>query len=239
MKRQIKTSKKLILGMSVPGLFSLLMSSCLKDNSSYVAPPTALVTFYQASPDEPAMNLVFNSNQVNQNPLYYGDDIDYFRAYAGQRTVNLVFINSLNTIASAPVTLVANNAYSLFLANTSAHPEIVLLNDTLNKPAPGKASIRLVNLSPDAPAVDLKVQGGSVLVSNKAFKGYSSFLPVNGQTNYTFQILQAGTNTVLATLPDVNISNGFVYTILFHGLSASTNNRDKLAADLITNAYFY
>ncbi|WP_295673975.1 DUF4397 domain-containing protein [uncultured Mucilaginibacter sp.] len=239
MKRLLKNSKKMKWGIGALGLFSLLLSSCLKDTSNYVAPPTALVTFYQASPDEPAMNLALNTNQVNQNPLYYGDDIDYFRAYAGQRTVNLFFTNSLNTITTATVTLVANNAYSLFLANTSAHPEIVLLNDTLNRPASGNASIRLVNLSPDASAVDLKVQGGQVLVSNKAFKGYSSFLPISGQTNYTFQIMQTGTNTVLATLPNVPISNGFVYTILFHGLANTTNNGDKLAADLITNAYFY
>ena len=228
-----------MLGIGALGLFSLLMSSCLKDNNNYVAPPTALVTFYQASPDEPAMNLDFNTNQVNQNALYYGDDIDYFRAYAGQRTINLVYTNSLNTIATTTATLLANNAYSLFLANTAAHPEIVLLNDTLNRPAPGNAGIRLVNLSPDAPSVDLAVQGGSVLVSNRGFKGFSSFSPLTAKSGYTFQILQTGTSTVLATLPNVNINSGFVYTILFHGLANTTNSGDKLAADLITNAYFY
>jgi len=239
MKTYIKKPKRVILGIGALGLFSLSLSSCLKDNSNNVQPPTALVTFYQASPDEPAMNLDFNTNQVNQNAIYYGDDIDYFRVYAGQRTVNLFYTNSMNTIATAPVTIVANNAYSLFLANTAAHPEIVLLTDTLNRPAAGNASVRLVNLSPDAPAVDLKVQGGSVLVSNRAFKGYSSFLPISGQTNYTFQILQTGTSNVLATLPNVAINSGFVYTILFQGLANTTNSGDKLAANLITNAYFY
>lgn len=239
MKRQIKTSKKLILGIGALCLFSLLMSSCLKDSNNDVTPPTALVTFYQASPDEPAMNLDLNTNQVNQNPIYYGDDIDYFRAYAGQRIVNLFYANTTNTIATTPVTLVANNAYSLFLANTAAHPEIVLLTDTLNRPATGNASIRLVNLSPDAPSVDLKVMGGPVLVANRGFKGFSSFLPLTAKSGYTFQIVQTGTSNVLATLSNVGINNGYVYTILFHGLATTTNNGDKLAADLITNAFFY
>jgi len=225
--------------MGALSLFSLLLSSCLKDTSTYVAPPVALVTFYQASPDEPAMNLDLNTNQVNQTPIYYGDDIDYFRAYAGQRTVNLFYTNSLTTIATTTVTLLPNAAYSLFLANTAANPQIVLLKDTLNRPAAGNAGIRLVNLSPDAPAVDLAVQGGSVLASNRAFKGFSSFLPLTANSSYTFQILQAGTNNVLATLPNVAINSGFVYTILFHGLANTTNSGDKLAADLITNAYFY
>jgi hypothetical protein len=225
--------------MGALGLFSLFLSSCLKDNSNYVAPPVALVTFYQASPDEPAMNLDFNSNQVNQTPIYYGDDIDYFRAYAGQRIINLVYTNSLTAIATTDVTLLPNSAYSLFLANTAANPQIVLLKDTLARPAAGYAGIRLVNLSPDAPAVDLAVQGGLALVSNRAFKGFSSFLPLAAKSTYTFQILQSGTSNVLATLPNVAINNGFIYTILFHGLANTTNSGDKLAADLITNAYFY
>jgi len=229
----------MMVGIGIAGLLSLFLSSCLKDNSSYVAPPTALVTFYQASPDEPQMNLDFNTNQVNQTPINYGDHIDYFNVYAGQRTVNFFNTGSLNPIYSTNVTIVANTAYSLFLANTAAHPEVVLLTDTLNRPASGSGSIRLVNLSPDAPAVDLAVQGGSVLVSNRVFKGYSSFLPIAAKSGYTLQVLQTGTNTVLATLPNITINNGFLYTLVFRGLATTLNNADKLTADLVTNAYFY
>jgi len=229
----------MIAGTGVLGLLSLLVSSCLKDTSSYVAPPTALVTFYQASPDEPTMDLDFNTNKVNQSPLNYGDDVDYFSVYAGQRLVNFFNTGTLNAITSATITVVPNNAYSLFLANIASKPEVVLLTDTLSKPTPGNASVRLVDLSPDAPNVDLVVQGGATLVPNRTFKGYSSFTPITGKSSYTFQIVKTGTSNVLATLSNVTINSGFVYTILFDGLATTTNAADKLNAVLITNAYFY
>jgi hypothetical protein len=239
MKRFLKNSQIMMAGTGALGLLSLLLSSCLKDTSSYAAPSTALVTFYQASPDEPAMDLDFSTNKINQSSLYYGDGIQYFSVYAGQRLVNFFNAGTLNAITSATVTVTPNNAYSLFLANIASKPEVVLLTDTLNKPTPGNASVRLVDLSPDAPNVDLVVQGGPTLVTNRAFKGFSSFMPITGKSSYTFQIVKTGTSTVLATLPNVTINSGFVYTILFDGLVITTNAADKLNATLITNAYFY
>ncbi len=236
MKNFKNISKRSAAGLGALCLLSLLFSSCLKDHNTYYNPPAALVTFIQASPDQPALDLYFNSNRVNSYPVYYNTDIDYFRAYAGKRTINLYNQGTLTTVFSDTATLVQNAVYSMFLANKVSNPELVILKDTLNKPASGMAGVRFINLSPDAPAVSLAIQGGSVLTTNKPYKGFSSFIPVAGNTTYTFQILQG--TTVLATLSDVNLNNGFLYTIWFHGLVASTNANDKLAADIVANAYF-
>jgi len=235
MKRKI--SKKLLAGIGALGLLLLLFTSCLKSEKSADTPPTALVSFVQASPDEPPLDLSF-STVVNSNALNYGDHLDYFSAFAGQRTVNIFQHGTFSSIVSTTETLMPNTAYSLFLANVATKPELFMLTDTLNKPASGFASVRLVNMSPDAPAVDLVVQGGSVVVANKWYKGYSSFVPMQGKSNFTFNVVKTGTNTVLATLPNVTLNNGFVYTIWFHGLVASTTSADNLAIGVITNAYF-
>jgi hypothetical protein len=73
------------------------------------------------------------------------------------------------------------------------------------------------------------------LVSNKSFKGFSDFASIAAQ-NYTFEIRQAGTSTVLTTLTNVSINSGYVYTIFLRGLVAATDGT-KLTADLVTNAY--
>ena len=155
-----------------------------------------MVTFIQASPNEPQLDFYLNSNKINLDPINYGDHFDYFRAYAGSRTANFYSTGSMNKILSSTIQLNQNTNYSLFLANKATQPEIVLLTDTINQPASGNASIRFVNLSPDAPAADLAIQSGSVLVSNKSYKGYSPFIPIQGDKNYIFQVRQAGTNTV-------------------------------------------
>jgi len=220
-------------------MLSLMLSSCLKSNSSDVAPPTALVTVIQASPDEPGLDFYLNSSKINEIPIAYGTGLDYFSAFAGDRTAN--FYNSGtygSPVATAPVTLEPNMAYSLFLENVPANPGILLLTDTLLKPANGKAAVRFVNLSPDAPAVDLAIQGGATITTNKLFKGYTSFIPLQAQSNFTFQVLKTGTSTVLATLSNVNLASGYLYTVMLEGLNTPTNSTDTLNIIIITNAFF-
>ncbi|MDB5136384.1 MAG: hypothetical protein JWP37_2987, partial [Mucilaginibacter sp.] len=217
MKISKSTSKRSVARLGVVCLLSVLLSSCLKDNNkTYITPPAALVTFIQASPDEPPLNFFLNNNRVNINPLGYGSQIDYFRAFTGHRTVNFYNSTTMATILQDTVYLNANVTYSLFLANTASHPEILLLTDSISRPASGKATVRFVNLSPNAPPVDL-VNAGTTMVSNKAYKGFSSFLPVDGNKGYTFTVVQHGTSTVLATLANVNLNSNTVYTIWFHG----------------------
>lgn len=238
MKTYTSISKRWIAGLSA--LFTLsLFSSCLKTTNDYYAPPVAYVSVIQASPNEPPLDFYMNSNKVNLNPIMYGTEIDYFRAYTGTRIANFYYQGTTTKVFSDTIHLNTDVAYSLFLANTATHPEIVLLTDSLSKPPAGAATVRFVNVSPDAPAVDLAVQGSAALISNKAYKGSSPFVPLAANNNYTFQVLQHGTNTVLATLSNVPISSGLVYTIWFHGLVASTTATDKLSADIFTNAYYY
>jgi hypothetical protein len=235
MKIYKNTLTKRIAGLGVVCMLSVLfLSSCLKNNNDYYAPPVAYLSFIQASPDEPPLDLYLNNNKVN-----YGATIDYFRAYTGTRTVNLYNQGSTTKVFSDTIHLNADVAYSLFLTNTTAHPSLFLLTDSLSKPATGKANVRFVNVSPDAPTVDFAVKDSTALVSNKAFKGFSSFLPIQGSKSYTFEVRQHGTNTVLATLANVTLNSGVVYTIWFHGLAGSANTTDKLSIDIITNAYYY
>ncbi|HZY35540.1 MAG TPA: DUF4397 domain-containing protein [Mucilaginibacter sp.] len=239
--RKGKNNLRNLFAGAVAGLamLSLLLSSCLKSNNSADAPPTALVTVIQASPDEPPLDFYLNGDRVNQVPLTYGSGIDYFSAFAGQRTGNFYASGTYSPIvATAQFTLDQNMAYSLFLDSLPAKPGILLLGDTLVKPVSGKAGLRFVDLSPDAPAVDLSIQGGPIITANKSFKGYTSFLPVTGQPNFTLQIVKTGTNTVLATLSNVSLTNGYLYTVMLEGLNNTTNSSDKLNIIMITNAYF-
>ena len=234
----MKNLKRSIAGLSAVCLLSLLLSSCLKSSPSYYNPPIALVSFFQASPDEPALDLYFNNNRVNWNPISYGSGLDYFNAFAGQRTVYFYVQNTMNKLYSDTLTLKPNDVYSLFLVNTPSTPAMVVLNDTINRPASNTASIRFVDLSPDAPAVDLALND-TLKVSNKTYKGFSSFIPVAGNKTYSFQVLQKGTTTVLASLSNVTLTDGYVYTIMLTGFSAGTTSADKLNVYYTTNAQFF
>ena len=238
MKNLRNVTKRYLLGICVVGLLSILLSSCIKNQHDYVAPPVAVLSVTQASTDAPPVDFYLDVDQVNHFQLNYANTLKYFNAYTGNRNAIFYAAGTMNKLASDTIHLNPNTAYSLFLANSIAKPDFILLTDSISRPANGFASIRFVDVSPDAPAVDLAVTGGSVLSANKSYKGFSSFAPLAGDKTYNFEIRRAGTTTVLATLTNVNINSGFIYTIYLHGLASSTTT-GKLAADLITNTYYY
>jgi hypothetical protein len=232
---------KWVAGLGLLFLLSSLLSSCLKNGPAYNQPPFGFVYFVQASPSEPPIDLYFNANRVNTAPLNYGDRIPYFRAYTGLRTVGIYEHNGGTKLFTDSVTINDKLAYSIFLTYTSATfpgPSILFLTDSITRPATGYANLRFVNVSPDAPAVDLGIQDSSAFVSNIPFKGHSSFLPLAGGKNYNFEIRQHATGTVLASLPAAQINSGLVYTIWFHGLASTTLSDEKLQADIFINAFY-
>jgi hypothetical protein len=237
MKNYINISRKLMAKIGAVCLITVVLSSCLKNNDTYYNPPVALVTLTQAMPDQPPLDFYLNYNKVNSFPLTFGGNIDYFRAYTGTRIANFYLIGTMTTVFSDTVTFKPNYIYSVFLANKVSSPELVVLTDTISKPASGMANVRFINLSPDAPAVDLVVKDGATVVSNRAYKGYSSFMPIAGNTSYTFEVNKGGTSTVLATLT-VILNSGSEYTLWLQGLATPLNSSDGLSINIKTNAIY-
>ncbi|MDB5091626.1 MAG: hypothetical protein JWR09_5620 [Mucilaginibacter sp.] len=236
MKNFKTLSKKLVAGISTVCMLSFVLSSCLKGSSSNTpAPPVALLSVVQDSPGQPALDFSINGTRVNASAINYGGFLDYFQAYAGQRTFLFSKNGAGTTVLSDTATLKQNVAYTLCLVNLPTTPQFLLLTDTIAQPASGNAALRFVNLSPDATAVDFAVKDGDVFVPNKSFKGFSTFKSIIGKS-YNFEIRKAGTSTVLTTLSSVTLNSGFVYTVYLRGFAAATD-ATKLTADLITNAH--
>jgi hypothetical protein len=238
MKTYKTTSKRWITRIGAVCLLSVFLTSCLKSKNDTYNPPSAYVLFAQASPDQQPIDLYLNNNLVNSLPITYGTGIDYFRAFAGPRQVNIYAHTGMSKILSDTIQLKTDSAYSMFMVGKSGSASILLLSDALTKPATGQASIRFVNVSPDAPAVDFAIKDSTAFIANKAFKAYSLFMPITGGKTYTFEVRQHGTNTVLATIASANIAPGLVYTVWLHGLVNTALADDKLKAEVITNAYY-
>lgn len=120
--------------ISVVCMLSVVLSSCLKDHSSDTpAPPVALLTVTQASPDQPGLDFSINGTRINAYVLNFGSNIDYFRAYTGKRTFTFSKSGTTTTVISDTATLKQNVAYSLFLVNKAATPQLLLLTDTISR----------------------------------------------------------------------------------------------------------
>jgi len=101
--------------------------------------------------------------------------------------------------------------------------------ETTEEETTEEAFVRVVHLSPDAPAVDVYANGAAV-VNDAAFPGGTGYLnvPVG---DYTFEVAPAGTSAddVLAFNLSATLEKDTYYTAIAHGYLDTTNGSNGFA----------
>jgi hypothetical protein len=231
--KEIRQLGTVALSTGIACLLAVSISSCNKSSSTAGSATLAVV---QASPDAPSADFYINGSLVNGTPLVYGSYISYFSAVSGTSKVGFDDTGTTTAISIDTLNLASSKAYTLFFSNLVAKHDYLLVTDTVVAPPSGKASIRLVNMSPDAPNVDLVV-GGKVIVSNKSYKQVSSFTAIAVSDNDTLRVVQTGTSNLLGVVNAVTVQSGLVYTIWLSGFASGLDGYG-LQANLMRNAAF-
>ncbi|HET9950499.1 MAG TPA: DUF4397 domain-containing protein [Candidatus Eisenbacteria bacterium] len=203
------------------------------DNNNPVAPAApASVMAIHASPDAPAVDLLVD-NVVAGTGLAFPDNTGYLSVSAGSHNIKVNVTGTSTTVIDANVSVTGGTSYSVFAVDSVAVISALVLEDDLTTPAAGKAHVRFVHLSPNAPAVDIAVQGGPVVFANKAFKEYTAFTPLDAGT-YDLEVRLAGTSTVVLPLNGITLQAGKIYTVFARGFVGGTGAQD-LGAEIIVN----
>ncbi|MGQ9767028.1 MAG: DUF4397 domain-containing protein [Anaerolineae bacterium] len=206
------------IGNMFRGLLALAIVSGLLLSTTSVFAAGPRVRVVHASPDAPAVDVLVNGSVAFSNAPFKGIT-PYAPLTAGSYDVKVVPTGATEPVViSANLTLEADKDYTVVAVGKLANIEPLVLVDNNSAPAPGKAHVRFVHASPDAPAVDIAVKGGPVLFSNVAFKGVGDYLPVDAAT-YDLEVRLAGTNTVALEVPGLKLDAGTVYTVFAMGLA--------------------
>ena len=225
MRKAISIFLSVILATSI---FSL--SSCEDEVETTYA--NVLVT--HASPDAPGVDLLIDDVKVNTQPLTYPNNTGYLEAETGTRNIKVNVAGTTTTVINGDLDLEADEYYSVFAVDQVSEITALVLVDDLTMPAAGKAHVRFVHLSPDAPAVDIAVaSSGAVVFSDIAFKESTAFTPLDAGT-YNLDVRVAGTTTVALVLPPVTLTAGKIYTVFAKGFLAGTGAQ-ALGAEVIVN----
>lgn len=184
------------------------------------AADNAMVRVVHASPDAPAVDVYVDGNKVLTNVPFFTAS-DYLPLPAGEHRFQVTPTGAPadQAVIDAKATVEAGKAYTVAATGKVAEIKPTILADNLAAPAAGKAHVRVVHASPDAPAVDVKVKGGPTLISNLAFAKDSGYLPVDANT-YDLTVNVAGTDTVALDLPGTKLEAGKIYDIFAVGLLA-------------------
>jgi hypothetical protein len=206
---------------------------CSDDDNGPVAPAsTSKLMVVHASPDAPNVDVLVD-NAIVATDVPFGVNSAYLAPNSGTRNIKIRVTGTTTTVIDANLTLAANQAYSAFAVDSVSKISALVLTDNLAMPATGKAHVRFVHLSPNAPAVDVAVTGGPVLFANKAFKEYTDFTPVDAGT-YNLEVRLAGESTVVLPLPNITLNAGKIYTVWASGFVGGTGDQ-ALGAKIIVN----
>lgn len=187
----------------------------------------AMVRVIHASPDAPAVDVFVDGNAVLTNVAFPAISA-YLEVPAGPHAIAVApaGAGAAAAVITANPTLAAGSAYTVAAVGELANIKGQIYNDNLAAPAAGKAHVRVIHASPDAPAVDVKVAGGPTLISALAFPNASDYLPVDA-ASYNLQVTPAGASDVVIDLPNTALQAGTIYDVVAVGQLA--NIRVELA----------
>lgn len=207
----------------------VLLMSCMDEGDDFVSQPmeVAYVSIYHASPDAPAFDILVDGRVINRNPFDYTSYSGYLNFFTGQREIQFNIVNADNAVIDTTFNLEDGKAYSLFAIDRFPEVEALLVVDSAGTPAQGKAMVRFVHLSPDAPAFDVALNETTPLFAGMAFRESSDFQEIDADT-YTINLKNEGQAETELSVDDVEILPGRFYTIVTRGFAIPPEGNDNL-----------
>ena len=191
--------RKLTLNLSkVMMIFAILfLVGCSDDDNNNIVSPDnqsnlASVRVIHTSYDAPDVDVIVDDN-VAITSLGYGISSGYAELNPGTRNIKVTPAGSTSPVViEANLDLNADLDYTVYAVNNLGSIEPVVSIDD-RKPVGNRALIRFLHASPDAPAVDIKLDSGtgSTIFSAASFKDITNYLGVAPGT-YTFVVTPSG-----------------------------------------------
>ena len=229
--------KKFLL-LPVLAVAMLSVSACKDDENTVVTPPTpkSKISVVHASPNAPRVDILLDNGFVDT--LSFPRSTPYLEVNAGSRNVKVRVTGTTIVPIDANITFDSGKNYSIFAIDSLSRISALLTVDDLTTPAAGKAHVRFIHLSPDAPAVKVIANGSVTLFSNRSFNKTitatdQAFTEVAAGT-YNLEVRTQVGDVLALSVPGVTLTAGKIYTIFAKGFLGGTGAQ-ALGAQIIVN----
>jgi len=175
----------------------------------------ARVRAFHAVSDAPSVDVLVDGGAAFSD-VAYKDITAYAALVSGTYTIGLASTGTVTPVLTQTLVLTGGMDFTLAAAGTLTTTdmvdfELLPFEDDNSPPEAGKAHVRVVHLSPDAPAVDIAVKGGPTLFSDVSYREATPYVPVDADS-YDLEVSLSSIGTVVLTLTDVRFFDGVIYT---------------------------
>lgn len=222
--------------LAICSLFSaaLFFASCDKNEDD-----TSHLMIVNASPNGTSIDAAANGSVFVTN-LAYPNNSGYKDVPSGTTNIIVTQAGTNTQILNGTLAMSAESYYTLYVIDSAHERKATYTQDDLSAPSSGKAKVRLVHLSPNAPNVDITINGNSsASFNNRGFNDIASnasffnFTEVDA-AGLNLQVKMAGSSTVLATIPTINLEAGKIYTLIVRGFVGGTATQ-ALGVEVVTH----
>ena len=169
------------------------------------------------------------------------DATDYLTLFEGTYDIRVALAGAgpENAVIQAEVTFEGGKDYSVVARGTADPTDAAELGasvyeDDNSAPTPGQVRLRVAHLSPDAPAVDILVNGDRV-VENLRYLDTAGYLEV-APGDYTVEVAPTGGDPIYSV--DVTLESGTVYTAWANGLLTTSTAAQEFKVTPTVDAEF-
>lgn len=175
------------------------------------------IRVFHASPNSPAVDVYANDNLIVEN-LSYEEVSAYIPVPSDNYNITVYPTGEkMDPVIDTDVYIPPNIVFNVAAIGTLPKISLYPIPEPSVAQSSGNGCVRFVHLSPNAPAVDIKLANDTMVFDNVAYKSITNYACIPAGT-YTFQVSPAGSPDVVLTVPDVSLEADTYYTIYAIGL---------------------
>jgi hypothetical protein len=205
------------------------LAGCMKTGSSNNTNDNnvTFITLMHMAPYAPSTEVYFNGDKRTSSIAPGTFSTSYGRLPPGNYALQFKVTGADSVLGQLPASVYDTlRFYTVILFN---RPDTTIgtmkINDDYSSLTVNSANYRFFNLCPDAPSVDLYVNTSIVQPNRQTADNYNMSYYNAFQTlaagGYSLTAKKTGTDSVIATVPSVNLQAGGAYTIFLSGKKGS------------------
>ncbi len=177
--------------------------------------PYSYIRILHAVPDAPAVDVYADNIKIASN-LPFKNLTDYLRVRSGRYMIKIFPAGETqNPVLRRTVNIQARSILTIAATGKLENIDLLSISDYEHYQR-RNAFFRVIHLSPDAPAVSVRLDGRT-LYRNIRFEEINRYIPVNPAT-YTLNIFTVSNDQRVLKIPNIVLQDNLYYTAYILGL---------------------